>query len=90
MTIVGNNKIFSDTIQNYPTNPYRRVKRTAQLAHSVDVHEAIARLKDVVARIRNVEAEPAPDVEVIDFNAMGPVLAVRPYESLLAGVLRYQ
>ena len=27
VTLVGNNKIFSDTIQNYSANPYRRVDR---------------------------------------------------------------
>jgi small conductance mechanosensitive channel len=79
VSIVGNNKIFSDTIQNFSTNPFRRVDRTAQLAHTVDVHEAIARLKDALAKIPNVSTTPAPDVEVIDFTPMGPVLAVRPY-----------
>src|SRR4029453_1124566 len=38
-TIVGNNKIVSDTIQNFSANPYRRVDLTAQLAHGVDVNE---------------------------------------------------
>ncbi|MGH8619824.1 MAG: mechanosensitive ion channel family protein, partial [Burkholderiales bacterium] len=38
VTFVGNNKIFSDTIQNFSANPFRRVDRTAQLAHAVDVH----------------------------------------------------
>src|SRR6185436_16227740 len=33
-SFVGNTKIFTDTIQNYSTNPYRRVDRTAQIAHS--------------------------------------------------------
>jgi small conductance mechanosensitive channel len=79
VTFVGNNKIFSDTIQNYSANPFRRVDRTAQLAHSVDVHDAIRRLKEALAKIPNVVATPAPDVEIVDFNAMGPVLAVRPY-----------
>lgn len=79
LNIVGNNRIFSDTIQNYSTNPYRRVDRTAQLAHGVDVHDAIRRLKESLAKIPNVVPAPAPDVEVIDFTALGPVLAVRPY-----------
>ncbi|MCE3000900.1 MAG: mechanosensitive ion channel family protein [Betaproteobacteria bacterium] len=79
LNIVGNNRIFSDTIQNFSTNPFRRVDRTAQLAHSVDVHDAIKRLKEALTRIPNVATEPAPDVEVIDFTPMGPVLAVRPY-----------
>jgi small conductance mechanosensitive channel len=43
MTIVGNGKIFGDTIQNFSALPVRRVERTAQLAGSVDALEAIAR-----------------------------------------------
>ena len=33
-TFVGNAKLFSDTIQNFSTNPFRRVDLTAQIAHS--------------------------------------------------------
>lgn len=79
MTIVANNKIFSDNIQNYSANPYRRVDLLAQLHHSVDHHDAIARLKAKISQIPNVLQSPAPDVEIIDFNMAGPVLAVRPY-----------
>jgi small conductance mechanosensitive channel len=79
LTIVGNNKIFSDTIQNFSVNPYRRVDRMAQLNHSVDHNAAIRLLKERLAKIPNVKADPAPDVEILDFNLAGPVLAVRPY-----------
>jgi small conductance mechanosensitive channel len=79
MSFVGNNKIFSDTIQNFSASPYRRVDRLAQLAHGVDAHDAIARLKEALAGIPNVASEPKPDVEVVDFNERGAVLAVRPY-----------
>jgi small conductance mechanosensitive channel len=78
-TFVGNNKIFSDTIQNFNASDYRRVDRTAQLAHGVDAQDAIARLRIAIAAIPNVVAQPAPDVEIIDFNERGAVLAVRPY-----------
>ncbi len=78
-TIVGNGKIFSDTIQNFSANLYRRVELTAQLAHGVDPKEAIALLKSAIAKVPNVLADPAPDVEIITFNLAGPVLAVRPY-----------
>lgn len=77
--IIGNAKIFGDVIQNYSTNAYRRVDLTAQLAHGVDVHAAMALLKTALAGIRNVLATPAPDVEILTFNLAGPVLAVRPY-----------
>ncbi|MGA9802273.1 MAG: mechanosensitive ion channel family protein [Terriglobales bacterium] len=78
-TIVGNGKIFGDTIQNFSANPYRRVELTAQLAHGVDPQAAIALLKPALAQVPNVIAEPAPDVEILTFNLSGPVLAVRPY-----------
>jgi small conductance mechanosensitive channel len=78
-TILGNGKIFGDTIQNYSANPYRRVELLAQLAHGVDPQSAIALLKPALAQIPNVMADPAPDVEILTFNLAGPVLAVRPY-----------
>lgn len=79
VVFIGNNKIFGDTIHNFTTSPTRRVERTAQLAHSVDVNDAITRLRDAVAKIPNVAKSPAPVVEIVDFTTRGPVLAVRPY-----------
>ena len=78
-TFVGNNKIFSDNIQNYTANPYRRVELTAQISGAADPHLAIARLKDRLAKIANVIASPSPDVTILTFTPFGPVLAVRPY-----------
>ncbi|AFZ57337.1 mechanosensitive ion channel family protein [Anabaena cylindrica FACHB-243] len=79
MTIVANNKIFADNIQNYSANPYRRVDLLAQLAHDVDHNQAIALLKTRISQIPNVLTDPAPDIEILTFNLAGPVLAVRPY-----------
>ena len=76
---VGNNKIFSESIQNYTTNAYRRVDLKAQIAHSVDPHDAIKRLSERVVRIPNVMTNPLPSVEVLDFNPLGTVIAVRPF-----------
>ncbi len=78
-TIVGNNKVFSDTIQNYSANPYRRVDLTVTIAHAVDHRDAIRLLKDRLAGIPNVLAKPAPDVDVLQFTPAGPLLVVRPY-----------
>ncbi|MEM9807910.1 MAG: mechanosensitive ion channel family protein [Cyanobacteria bacterium P01_D01_bin.56] len=78
-TFVGNNTIFSDTIQNFSANPFRRVDLVAQLDNTVDPSEAISLLKTRLAQIPNVMTEPAPDVEILEFTPMGPVLAVRPY-----------
>jgi small conductance mechanosensitive channel len=79
LTLVGNGKIFGDTIQNFSALPYRRVDRTAQLAGGVDIADAIARFRAAVAQIPNVIATPAPDVSLLDMNLVGPVIAVRPY-----------
>lgn len=79
LTIVGNNKVFSDSIQNFSALPHRRVDCTAKVANSVDPVEAIARLKAAVAAIPNVKADPAPDVDLLQFTPEGPLLAVRPY-----------
>jgi small conductance mechanosensitive channel len=79
LTLIGNGKIFGDTIQNFSALPYRRVDRTAQIAGGVDHRDAITRLRAAVAKIPNVLAEPAPDVSLLDINLLGTVLAVRPY-----------
>lgn len=78
-TIVGNSKILGDSIQNYSANPYRRVDLVAQLAHSVDVDDAIRRLRTRIAMIPNVRADPAPVIEILEATPSGPVLAVRPF-----------
>jgi len=78
-TYIGNNKVFSDTIQNFSANSYRRVDLVAQLHNVVDHMRAIHLLKERLAKIPNVVAEPRPDVEILSFNPLGPMLAVRPY-----------
>jgi small conductance mechanosensitive channel len=79
VTIVGNNTVFSGAIQNYSALPVRRVDCVAKVANGVDVQEAIARLRTAVAAIDNVATAPAPDVEILQFTAEGPLLCVRPY-----------
>jgi len=78
-TYVSNSKVFSDTIQNFSANPYRRVDLVAQLPHAVDPAMAIGLLKERLSKIPNLAASPRPDVEILQFNPLGPVLAVRPY-----------
>jgi small conductance mechanosensitive channel len=79
LTMVGNNKVFADNIQNFSTEPFRRVDCVAKVANSVDVMDAIARLRPVIAAIPNVKASPAPDIEILEFTPEGPKLCVRPY-----------
>lgn len=79
LNIVGNSKIFADNIKNYSFNPYRRVELVMQLNHDANVAEVVALLKSRLATIQNVITEPAPDVEILEFNLNGPQLAVRPH-----------
>jgi small conductance mechanosensitive channel len=78
LTTVSNNKIFSETIQNYSANPYRRVDLTVTINHSVDHREAIRVLRGRVTGIPNVLTSPAPEVDVLQLSPAGPVLCVRP------------
>ena len=79
LTLVGNNKIFADNIQNYSHNSFRRVDLQAQLSGAADYRVAIEVLKARIAAVPNVLGMPAVDVEILEFNLLGPVLAVRPY-----------
>lgn len=79
LTIVGNNKIFSDNIQNFSRNPFRRVDLVMQLNHDANVGETVSLLKTRLAQIANVLTAPAPVVEILEFNLNGPKLAVRPF-----------
>jgi len=78
LTIVANNKIFSDTIQNFSANPYRRVDLTATINNAVDHREAIRILKSRLSTIPNVLATPEPEVDILQFTPAGPLLCVRP------------
>ncbi|TAG28943.1 MAG: mechanosensitive ion channel family protein [Burkholderiales bacterium] len=77
--VIGNNKVFGDSIKNYSALPHRRVDCEAKIANSVDVNDAIARLKAALPTIKNVKTEPAPEVEISKFTAEGPLLTVRGY-----------
>ncbi len=78
LTIVGNSKVFSETIQNFSANEYRRVDLTATINNAVDHRQAIRLLKDRLARIPNVLTTPPPDVDILQFTPAGPLLCIRP------------
>lgn len=78
-TIIGNNVIFSGTIQNFSTLPFRRVECSTKIANGIDPREAIERLRPAIAAIPNVQLTPAPEIEILNFTAEGPLLAVRPF-----------
>ncbi|MDN4017321.1 mechanosensitive ion channel family protein [Zwartia panacis] len=77
--MVGNNKVFADNIQNFSHNPFRRVDLKCQLSGAADHNAAMQLLREKISAIPNVLAEPAVVVEILEFNLVGPVLAVRPF-----------
>ena len=79
IVLVGNNKVLSDNIQNFSALPARRVDLTAKVDNSVNVREAMDKLREAVSRVPNVARTPPPDVEILQFTPEGPLLAVRPY-----------
>ena len=92
-TFVGNNKIFSNNIQNFSANPYRRVDLKAQLNHTVDHAQAIKLLKERLAKIPNVldRTGPGRGDPGVQPGRPGPGgAALRPQRQLLAGLFRRQ
>lgn len=75
---VGNNKIFSDNIENFSDSPFRRVESRVQLGYDVDLTAAVELLKQRLLEIPDVLEEPAPEIEVVRISRFGPVLQVAP------------
>lgn len=91
-TIIGNNKIFSDTIQNYSTLAYRRVDCLAKIANGVDPLDAMARLKSAMAAIPNVAKQPGTGHRDPGFHprrAAAERAPLHPHRPLLAGLFRH-
>src|SRR5450830_901532 len=78
VTIVGNNKVFSDTIQNFSTLPVRRVDCVAKVANGVDVQDAINRLKAAVSSIPNVAPPQRPTSRSCSSPLKAPCSACAP------------
>jgi small conductance mechanosensitive channel len=79
LTIVGNNKILSDNIQNFSSSEYRRVDLKCQISNTVNPEVVMQLLREKLSAIPKVLSNPAIEVNILEFNLAGPVLAVRPY-----------
>jgi small conductance mechanosensitive channel len=78
-TIIGNNKVFSENIQNFSATAFRRVDLEALIHYSVNPLDAMNLLKSRVAKVANVLREPEPVVEVLQLLPEGTRLAIRPF-----------
>jgi small conductance mechanosensitive channel len=83
MTYVGNNRLFSENVQNFSATPFRRVDLTVQLPPGVDSEAVRVRLRQRLRQIPNLLETPEAVVEILSFNVVGteiaPMLAVRPF-----------
>lgn len=78
-TMIGNNKIFSDTIQNFSLSNYRRVDLKCQISGMADYVAVMQLLREKVATLPNVLQTPSVEVEILEFTVLGPILVIRPY-----------
>lgn len=78
-TIVGNNKIFSDNIQNFSSTSFRRVDLQAPLHYTVNPVEAMNLVKPRLAKVPNVLPNPEPVVEILQLGRDCTMLAIRPF-----------
>lgn len=76
---IGNNKIFSDNITNFSTNPMRRADLRFQIAYGTDLELATSTLLSTIRSLPNVLDTPEPSVTVLELNASGVLFAVRFY-----------
>jgi len=79
LTFVGNTRLFSENVQNFSANRFRRVDLTMQLPPAVDPELAAGQLLAAVRNVPNVLVDPAPSVEILSLNNAGPLMAVRPF-----------
>lgn len=75
---VGNNKIFSDNIENFSETRFRKAECRVQLGYDVDIHEAIDTFKKKLGEVDGVLEDPAPEFDVVRISRFGPVLQISP------------
>lgn len=78
LTIVPNNKVFGETIQNFSAMPYRRVDVQVKIGFKHDPLMTCSQLKTRISHIANVLATPDIMVDIVKLEETGMVLAVRP------------
>jgi small conductance mechanosensitive channel len=82
VTHVGNNRLFSENVQNFSANPFRRIDIVFPLQPGTDSEAVTMRLRHRMRQIPHLLDTPAPVIEIVSFSLVGtevaPVLTVRP------------
>lgn len=75
---VGNNKIFSDNIQNHTFNEYRRIDAKITLAPEKNPIEIMRKISEKLTMIPGVLQNPSPQIGILEITHEGTIIAVRP------------
>lgn len=79
VSYVGNNKIFSDNIQNYTENEYRRIDARLTLTPERNALEMMQKIKENLAQMPSVLKVPSPEIGILEVIREGTTIAVRPF-----------
>lgn len=72
---VGNNKIFSDNIQNYSANPFRTISFRIQLTPATNPLKAIDQFASRLAALPRLKGPVSG--EITEFNPLGTVITIK-------------
>lgn len=75
---IGNARALGDNIHNFTGGPYRRVDARVQLPWAFDPASFQASIRARLVADPRVLTTPPPLIEVVEHNATGPVLVIRP------------
>jgi small conductance mechanosensitive channel len=78
-TFIGNSKVLGSILRNYHANPTRRIELIGTAHRHADLPALLLTCKEALAATPGVLATPAPEVELISFDATHLKLAIRPY-----------
>jgi len=73
---VGNGRLFGENIINFSHHPHRKIVVKVPLVHGGDIRGLMRALEERVALVPEVQASPAPGVDVAEFTVHGPVLGI--------------
>lgn len=79
ISYVGNNKIFSDNIQNYTQNEYRRVDARLTLTPERNALDVMKRIEENLKQMPLTLKTPAPEIGILEVTREGTTIAVRPF-----------
>ena len=76
---VGNNKIFSDNIQNHTVNEYRRIDARLTLSPEKNSIEIMRKISERLTTMPGVLRNPEPEIGILEVTREGTTIAVRPF-----------